>query len=209
MRIVKVMFLAVVCAMFCCGCQNIVSLKSGSLATLKGSKTVNVEYSYEGMRVGNMTEQEYVSKRTEKLDKESPGAGATWLNTWQNNRVARFQPKFEQLLNKQLAARNVELHFGSHPEAKYTLLLKTTRMTLGYYAAVMNRPAFLDAEAIFFETQNRENQVAVVTFRKMAGMDAMTILLGVGPSVEQGSRVQESYANTGKRLGIRVAKKVK
>ena len=75
--------------------------------------------------------------------------------------------------------------------------------TLGYNVGVAARPAFLDADAIFFETQNRENQVAVVTCRKMLGMDAM------GFAFEQGWRVQESYAKTGKELGIRVAKKVK
>jgi hypothetical protein len=203
MRIIKATFLAVVCAMFCCGCQNVVSLKSGSLATLKGSKVVNLEYSYEGMKVGNKTEQEYARDMMEKLDKKSPGAGTNWLDNWQNSRVARFQPKFEQLLNKQLEARNADLHFGNHPEAKYTLLLKTTAIKLGYNAGIMARPSFLDADAIVFETQNRENQVAEVTFRKMVGVTPM------GVPFEQGWRVQESYAKTGKELGARVAKKVK
>jgi hypothetical protein len=203
MRIVKAMFLAVVCAMFCCGCRNVVSLKSGNLATLKGSKVVNVEYSYEGMKVGNKTEQEYEREMMEKADKKSPGTSTNWLNNWQNSRVTRFQPKFEQLLNKQLAARDADLHFGNHPEAKYTLLLKSTSIKLGYNAGVAARPAFLDADAIFFETQNRENQVAEVTLRKMVGMDTM------GFAFEQGWRVQESYAKAGKELGAQIAKKVK
>ena len=203
MRIVKAMFLAVVCAMFCCGCRNVVSLKSGNLATLKGSKVVNVEYSYEGMKVGNKTDQEYEREMMEKADKKSPGTGTNWLYNWQNSRVTRYQPKFEQLLNKQLEARDVDLHFGNHPEAKYTLLLKTISIKLGYNVGVAARPAFLDADAIFFETQNRENQVAVVTCRKMLGMDAM------GFAFEQGWRVQESYARTGKALGVLVANTVK
>ena len=90
---------------------------------MKDSTVVNLEYSYEGMKVGNKTEAEYVRDRTEKRDKES---GDKWLSRWQNNRATRFQPKFEQLLNKQLATRNVDLRFGNHPEAKYTLLLKTS-----------------------------------------------------------------------------------
>jgi hypothetical protein len=200
MRTVKAMFLAVVCAMFGCGCRNIVSLKSGSLATLKGSTVVNLEYSYEGLKVGNETEEEYVRHRTEKRDRES---GDKWLNRWQNNRVARFQPKFEQLLNHQLAARDVDLHFGNHPEAKYTLLLKSTSISLGWHIGVMYQPAFLDADAILFETRNRENQVAMVTFRKMLGMDPIII------AFEQGWRVQESYARTGKALGVLVANTVK
>ena len=206
MRIVKAMFLAVVCAIYCCGCHNIVSLKSGSLATLKGSTVVNMEYSYEGIKVGNKTEEEYIRGRMEKLDKKTTGAGDRWLNAWQNNRVARFQPKFEQLFNKQLANRNVELNVGNHPEAKYTLLLKTTFIKLSSW----NRPGLLSADAVFFETQNRENQVAVVTLRKMEGTDpARSAGLAFGPSLERSWAIQESYAKAGKELGIRVANKVK
>jgi hypothetical protein len=203
MRTVKALFLAVSCATFCCGCHNIVSQKSGNLAILKGAKVVNVQYSYEGMRVGKLTEQEFVRKQVEDRDKKSPGAGATWSLNWKNNPVARYQPKFEELLNKQLAARHIDLNFGNHPEAEYTLLLKTSSLKLGYQAWVAARPAFLDADAIFFQTTNPQNQVAVVTFREMVGTAAY------GVPFEQGGRVLECYAKTGKELGIRVAKKIK
>jgi hypothetical protein len=195
--------IAAVCALCCCGCSNVVSLKSGNLAALKGAKVVNLEYAYDGMKVGNRPEEEYVKMMMEKADKKSPGTSTNWLYNWQNNRAMRYQPKFEQLLNKQMTVRDADLHFGNHPEAKYTLLLKTVSIRLGYQAVVAARPAFLDADAIIFETQNRENHVAEVTLRKMVGMDPM------GVAAEQGWRVQESYAKSGKELGARIAKKVK
>jgi len=164
---------------------------------------INVEYSYEGMTVGKRPEAEYIKIMMEKKEQKAPGSGAAWLTAWQNNRAARYQPKFEELLNKQMTARNIGLQFGNHPDAKYTLVLKTVGAKLGYQVGIAARPAFLDSDAIFCETQNRQNQVAVVTFRKVIGRDAMGFMW------EQGWRVQEAYAKTGKMLGIRVAQKAK
>ncbi len=47
------------------GYGAIINLKSGSLDFLKGETQVNVEYSYDGMRVSKFaTEQEYLDKKT-------------------------------------------------------------------------------------------------------------------------------------------------
>jgi hypothetical protein len=125
------------------------------------------------------------------------------LDAWHNNRVAHYQPKFEEQLNQGLAARHLDLHFGNHPEAKYTLLLKTTFTKLGVAVpGVWSRPALLSADGIFFETKNPQKQVAVVAFRKVPGG-------GVDWMVIQEWRVQPCYAFSGKILSLLIAQKIK
>jgi len=203
---IKTMSVAIVCALLSCGCKNVVTVKSGSLAALKGATVVNLEYDYAGMKVGNQTDEEYARVRVEKRNQQTAGAGDDWLSRWQGNRAGRYQPKFEQLLNKQFTARNVDLNFGQHPEAKYTLVLKSICIKPGSY---WHRYGLLDADAIIVATQNRENQVAVVTCRKMVGADPYAGLTNFGPGLEQGFRIQESYAKTGKELGALIANQVR
>jgi len=186
------------------GYGSIVKLNSGSLGFLKGETQVNVEYSYEGMRVGKYArEQDYVDKTVADYNTKEPGRGDRWRQAWVNDRASRFQPRFEDLLDHYLATGKSSLRFGSFKEAKYTLILRTTFTDTGYNVFISAKPAFIDAEAVFVETQNRANPLATLTITKSPGRSAG----GVG--WDTGARLQESYAKAGKELGIFISKKVK
>ena len=186
------------------GCSSMVNLKSGSLSPLRQEKTVNVEYSYEGMRVGKfINEQEYVDKKIADYNQKEPGRGERWRQAWVDDRTRRFQPKFELLLNKVLGEKGKYLKFGDYKNARYTLILKTTFTEPGWNVAVMRHPAFIDAEAVFLETQNRVNTTAVITITKSPGADAW------GFDFDTGQRLQESYAKAGKELGKFLSEHVK
>lgn len=180
-----------------------IRLQSGSLAFLKQESRVNVEYDYNGMKVSGMKEEDFVAKKVADYNKKQPGRGDQWRQAWINDRTEKYQPKFEQLLNKYASGKRGNLQFGSFKDAKYTLILKTTFTSEGYNVAIMARPAFINANAIFVETQNRTNVIAVVTITKAPGMDAW------GNDFDAGSRIQEAYAKAGKELGIFIAKKIK
>jgi hypothetical protein len=74
-------------------------LKSGSLDFLKQEKQVNLEYVYDGMKVGILLdrvveEKEYVTNKVAELNQKQVGRGDHWRNEWIYDRAARFEPKF-------------------------------------------------------------------------------------------------------------------
>jgi hypothetical protein len=181
-----------------------VKLTSGSLDVLKQETAVNVLYSYEGMGVGKSgSEKDYVDKKVAELNQKEVGRGDKWRQAWVDDRANRFQPKFENLLNKQLSGAKNPLTFGAHPDAKYTLILKTTFTEPGWNVAIARRPALISATVLLVETQNQTNPIATLTITKATGMDAW------GVDYDTGYRLQESYAKAGKELGILIRKKIK
>ena len=176
-------------------------LQSGSLGFLKGEKTLNVEYVYDGLIVGKITEKAYTEEKVAGYNKKEPGKGDKWLQAWKSDRAARYEPKFEDLINKQLSSRKAGLTVAKNAEAKYTLVLKTTNLEPGWNVAVMRRPALVSTRAEFFETKNRGRELAVVTVLEAPGRDAM------GNDFDIAYRVQEGYAKTGKELGAFLYKK--
>ena len=174
-------------------------LQSGSLAFLKGEKQLNVEYVYDGLTVGKDTEQAYMDKRMGEANKKEAGAGDKWLASWKEARTKRYEPKFEELLNKQWEKSGIKA--GKMPEAKYTLVLKTTNLEPGWNVGVMRAPAGVSTEAAFYESKDRSKQLALITILKAPGRDAM------GYDFDASFRLQEGYAKTGKELGSFLNKK--
>jgi hypothetical protein len=176
-------------------------LESGALDFLKDLDAVNVEYDYSSMTVGKLTESAYAEGKVAELNKKEAGKGDQWLTSWKHDRAARFEPKFETLLNKQFSERKSALHFGAAPAAKYTVIVKTTAMEPGWNVGVMRHDAEVSVTATFVETQNRTTELAVVTVSKAPGRDAM------GYDFDSGWRVSEAYAKAGKELGQFICKK--
>jgi hypothetical protein len=185
------------------GFGSIVNLQSGSLNFLRGETQVNVEYEYDNLLVSNQAEQQYVNRTVAALNNKEPGRGDHWHQAWLNDRTEKFQPKFEELLNKYQDDGKTSLIFSNFKNAKYTLILKTTSISLGYNVAIARYPAMLNAEVVFVETHNRSTPLATLTITKSKGLDAW------GNDYASGDRLKEAYAKAGKELGILIAKKVR
>lgn len=201
--------LSVACWLFTgCSPYNKTRMQSGSLAFLKNQQNVNVEYRYDDLRVGvykkkSVPEQEYIARKVAEVEEKHPGTGEAWRQTWMQDRPTRFQPKFEELLNKQMEDRSQSLRFGHYPDAPYTLVLHSLFLDPGWNAAIMMRPGLLTADANFVETQSHANTVASVRLENMTGMDAW------GMAFDPDWRMQETYAKAGKELGILIYKKIR
>jgi len=172
---------------------------------LKGETQVNVEYGYEGMRVSKFEhEQDYIDKKVAEFNNKEAGKGELWRQGWVADRAERYQPKFEELLNRYLADRKSNLKFGSFKDAKYTLVLKTTFTEPGWVGlGLIRQSSLINADAVFMETQNRATPLAALTITKSPGFGAM------GYDYDPAIRIQESYAKAGKELGIFLSKKNK
>lgn len=191
MKLIQLFAIALLALLVNSGYAQSMHLASGNLDILKGQKTINLVYAYDNLRVGPGTEQEYIDKKVNGYNKDKPGHGDEWLKNWKNDRPTRYQPKFEELINKQLEKSGVKV--GNFPNAPYTLILRTTFIEPGFNVYMARRFANTNLEAAFVKT-GTTTELAVITMMKSPGRDAL------GYDFDSGERISESYAKAGKSL---------
>jgi len=176
---------------------------SGDLKALKGETLMRVEYVYpDTMRVGKMSEKEYVAEKTKEYNEKTPGRGDRWAKLWITEREDSFHPKFEELVNKMLKDKKKNLRISSTAEnTKYTMVVTLTWLEPGWYAAVMASPAYLDATIEIVETAHREMTIAKIDVKKSPGRGAWDV------GAESQQRLAEAFAKCGKEVGNLIAKK--
>lgn len=168
-----------------------IKVLEGNLDALKGIDKLNLEYDYSKMGVGKFaTEKEYLEKKKKDYNEKEPGKGDEWAGSWVADRKNRFQPQFEELFGKHSG-----ITAGDLPNAKYTLIFKTTYTEPGFNIYVTRKNAEIDGEVIIVETANRNNVVARLSILNNPGRT-----FG-GNDYDTGERIQEAYAMAGKSLG--------
>jgi len=168
-----------------------IKLIDGNLKFLKGVTDLNLQYSYDDMKVGKYSEKEYVAKKTEEYNKKEDGRGDKWAKMWTEDREKRFEPKFEELFNKYLNKKDV-IAEQNNKDAEYTLILHTYFTEPGYYIGISSAPASINCEAIFVKTSNPNTVLAKIDIKKSPGNS--------GAGWDTGERIKEAYAKTGKEL---------
>ncbi len=176
-----------------------VEIASGEIKPVLAEKEINIQYDYSNMKIGKegMTEESYVNKKVTEKNKEEAGTGDKWQSNWYGSRKEKYQPKFEELLNKELEKKSVK--YGNYPNAKYTLIVKSPFTEPGYNVGVMKQPSYVNFEFVFVETANPSNEISKMTLTKVAGSQAL------GFDYDTGTRISESYAKGGKILGKYIA----
>jgi hypothetical protein len=175
--------------------QKIIKVQ-GDLAFLKSEKEINIEYDYSKMGVGKFkTEEEYVNSKVKEYNEKEAGKGDKWKESWETSRQRVYQPKFEELFNKNAGISGSQ----NNGNAKYTLIVKTVFTEPGFNVGVASKPAAVSFEYIFVETDSK-NVVATYTQVNVPGAQAM------GYDFDTSTRISESYAKAGKMLGGFIAK---
>ena len=198
LNILLVVFLAQF--VFLKGFSQSVVLVSGDPTVLKGETKIGILYNYDNMKVGKMTEDEYIAKKSDEYNKKTPGKGDQWIHAWKSDRSSRYEPKFEDLLNKNLSKSGVSAS-PDIKDSKYSIVLHTTFTEPGFYAYVASQNAFIDVEVDIVETANPSTSLAKMTIKKIPGRTAM------GEDWDTGTRIEEAYAKCGKQLGAYLVKK--
>ena len=166
-----------------------VKVTEGSIDAIKGETSINLEFTYDNMKVGKFDhEADYIAKKTDDYNKKEAGKGDTWAKAWVDDRKYRFEPKFEELFTEYSDKTKDK-------NAKYTLIFKTIFTEPGYNVGVMRKNAKIDAIVLIVETANRNNVVAKLTVD-----DALGRTFG-GYDFDTGERIAEAYADAGKALG--------
>jgi len=191
---------AVIAAMICFSVSSFaqrIKVTDGELSALKDVKSMNIEFTYENLRVGKFkNESDYISKKTEEYNKKESGKGDHWAKEWINDRKDKYEPKFIDLFEK---GSEMTLN-TTKKDAKYTLIYKTTSIEPGFNVGVMRKNAETDAEAWVVETASQK-VVAKLTVENAQGRTFW------GADYETGGRIAECYADAGKALGNYIRKK--
>ena len=168
----------------------------GDFDFLKGQKEINVEFIYDNMKIfkDNLTNEEYMKKRSADLEEKGRGVGKAWEKKWISSRELIYAPKFLELMNKYLKKKKKDVYYGEGiAEAKYTLLVETVWVYPGWNVAVMRQPAKLTTKLSFVETANKDNVLLEITSKNAPGNK-------FGGTFSNEDRLGEGYAKTGKTL---------
>jgi hypothetical protein len=162
---------------------------SGDDNILKNETSVNIEFIYGPMSVGKYdTEEEYVKAKTAEYNKKEPGKGDNWAKSWVSDRESRYEVQFLEEFEKATG-------MSVKKDAKYTLVFKTTSIEPGYNVVISRKNAEIDAEAWIVETSNKSKKLLEMTVKNAPGR-----VFG-GYDYDTGTRIQEAYAVSGKKLG--------
>jgi hypothetical protein len=174
-------------------------LVEGDLAPLKGQTTIKIEFTYDGLVIGNKNkpEAEYVGKKKEEYNKKEAGKGDKWATDWVEDRPNRYEPKFRELFAKESEMSTTD------DNAKYTLIFKTVNIEPGYNIGISRQNAYIDAEAVIVETADKNKVIAKITILNSPGGT-----FG-GYDFDSGTRIAEAYAKAGKEIGYMIHKKIK
>lgn len=169
-----------------------IKMREGKLDALKGVKSFNMQYDYNGMTctTKNIPEEEFIADKKAEYNKKEAGKGDKWAESWVADRENRFHPHFKEMFEKESS-----MQLASDQNEKYTLIFRTTHVETGYNIGISRRDASIDAEALVVETANPGNVIAKLSITDIPGRT-----FG-GYDFDTGERLAEAYEKAGKSLG--------
>lgn len=178
-------------------------IKEGDLKFLKGTETINVVFDYSEMKLlkENYTEEQYIPRRVEELNKKVDGSGEIWKKQWARSKEELWNPKFITIFNKTLEKEGLNTKVKENTKAPYTLKVKVKWVYPGWDAGVMKQAAKVTTELVFVDTAT--NKVLCDINSEEAPGDQW------GSNFNNETRVGEGFAKTGKTLAQKISKEVK
>ena len=199
----KKLFLLVLFAVSISAFAQKFKIQSGDAKFLKGTEVVNVIFDYSEMKLmkKNYTEEEYIPKRVEELNKKTEGAGDLWKKQWERSKEELWNPKFIMLFNKVLSKENINTKLKENAQSPYTLVVKVKWIYPGWDAGIMKQPAKVTTQLTFIETDSKK-VVCDIESTDAPGDQW-------GSNFNNETRVGEGFAKTGKTLAQRIERDVK
>jgi len=175
--------------------------ETGNFSNLKGEASVNVKFNYSNLKLlkENYKEDEYVSRRMKELNEKDNGNGDAWHSKWKNAKDGIWEPKFLELLLKNVDKVSFK---EDDKSAKYTLLVDVVWIYPGWDVYMMKQAAKVTTNIKLVETKNQSNILYQVD-----AIDAPGDQFGNNYSNE--ARIGEGFAKTAKTIGKKIAKEIK
>lgn len=179
------------------GFSQEVDIMKGDLIFLKDEKTINIEFTYEKMMVGDDGKEEnYIKRKTTELNAKEAGTGDTWAIKWQEDKQMRYEPKFI-LGFTNLSGMTV------NKDAKYTMIFNTKALEPGYSIGVSKRNAGIDGTVTIVETANRTKILAKLMVERPEENKFR------GAAFDAGSRIADAYYLSGQKVAKFIKKNMK
>lgn len=179
------------------GFSQEVDIMKGELIFLKDEKTINIEFTYEKMMVGDDGKEEnYIKRKTTELNAKEAGTGDTWAIKWQEDKQMRYEPKFI------LGFTNLSVMTVSK-DAKYTMIFNTKALEPGYSIGVSKRNAGIDGTVTIVETANRTKILAKLMVERPEENKFR------GAAFDAGSRIADAYYLSGQKVAKFIKKNMK
>mgnify|MGYP001244592478 CR=1 FL=1 len=179
------------------GFSQEVDIMKGELIFLKDEKTINIEFTYEKMVVGDDGKEEnYIKRKTTELNAKEAGTGDTWAIKWQEDKQMRYEPKFI-LGFTNLSGMTVS------KDAKYTMIFNTKALEPGYSIGVSKRNAGIDGTVTIVETANRTKILAKLMVERPEENKFR------GAAFDAGSRIADAYYLSGQKVAKFIKKNMK
>lgn len=173
-----------------------VTLKSGSLDFISSLTELRVEYTYDNMMVGKLTEADYIAKKVKEYNEKEPGKGDQWQEDWVSDRTARFQPKFHGAFNTLCTFAAVNFKIDPDAGSTYKMVVHTTFTEPGFNIYMTSKNASINADVIFYDGSGAEVAKVIITNSPGSGIFEL--------DYDTGTRIQDAYANAGRSLGALV-----
>jgi hypothetical protein len=162
------------------------------------------------MMVGELTEDAYITQKTQEQNRMKSGSGDTWAQKWISDRVARYEPEFLKWFNASMKKLGiVSTSVTGQASTLYTLLIKTTKIEPGVYTGVstfghdVGQETYINIQADFIESATPSNVLASISVTKVIGTATSFA------NFDAGLRITNAYMNAGKNLGAFIVKNCK
>ncbi|MFT3909605.1 MAG: hypothetical protein QM737_09285 [Ferruginibacter sp.] len=170
-----------------------VEAEADDFTILKGQKSINIEFNYDKVAVGDYAkESEYVKNKTNDMNAKEAGTGDAWAARWNMARIDRYHPKFDEVFTKW-----AEMTLDT--AAKYTLIVKITFIEPGYQIAIQKKASQIEGMIYLVETAKKTKKLATATIERSGGMFR-------GGAFDFETRIAETYAVAARDLGKIVKK---
>ncbi len=196
----KVLFLILIASLAFSSQAQKIKLQDGNLKFLKGVKDLGVEFTYENLTVGKLTEEQYIANKVEDANDREPGSGENWPELWYGDRPDHYEPKFIELFNIIMLEKGVTLT-ESVESVDYKMIVKTTFIEPGFNVGIMRKSALINLIIDFVATDDPTTILATFTIDKSPGGTPF------GYDYDSGIRVGEAYAKASKYFAKYLLKK--
>jgi len=170
-----------------------VKLVEGKLGFLKDQSELKVEFTYNNMKIGKTTSQDYVNDKVSDKNKDEAGAGDEWLLKWQNDLDTTFPSHFIKHFNVMISKDNVKLS-RDNDEANYILVVNTNFIEPGYNVGISSKRASANMEVNIVSKDNPDEVLATFSISKSPGTSMF------GSSYSASDRIAGCYENAATRL---------
>lgn len=183
---------------------------SGDVKFLKGQTSLSIKFSYDNILVGDLTEDAYITKKTQEQNRMKSGSGETWAKKWTDDRINRYEPEFLKWFNTSMKKLGiVSTSVTGEASTPYTVLVKTTKIEPGVYTGVstfghdVGQETYINIQVDIVESANPTNVLASIAITKVIGSATSFA------NYDEGLRITNAYANAGKNLGGFIVKNCK